>query len=575
MSIKNKAQSYIHLALFVGILIFINILANARLKNTRLYSHIDLTEEERFTLTDASRDLIQNLDDVVYIKVLLDGDFPAGFKRLQTATQDLLEDLHNESAYLDYDFENPNDGTTEQINERREKLAEAGIQPVRLNERSSEGSSRKLIYPFAIVSYKLQNIVVNLLENEIPGVPPAVTLNNSVGLLEYKIVNAIQNLKREAKPVVAFTTGHGELESIETADFEASLRRHYQTGRLHLDSLITIDQAAKVIIVAQPKEDFSQQDLFKIDQYVMNGGKVMWLLDQVAVSLDSFRNTKRFFPSPYPLENLNGLLFKYGVRPNPVLVKDMQCSKIPLVSGYVGDAPQFENYPYPYHLVVTTPSEHPIVKSVGPINVKYVNTIDTDIKTKNPIEKTVLLSSTEKATYQRLPLGMDFNFLEQGVNPDIYNKGQQNLAVLLEGEFTSAYENRVEKTMMDMLERINQPFTKESTPTKMIVVADGDIAKNNYRIHNDDTKYDPLGYNQFEKYTFANKDFLVNAVEYLIDDEGVIAARGKDIKLRLLNSQKAKEEQTKWQVMNIGLPLGILSVFGIVFNWWRRRRYGK
>jgi len=572
MSKYSKSKAAIQILLVLGILIFVNIIANMRMGNKPLYSYWDLTEDKRYSLTDGTRELLNNLDERVFVRVLLEGDFPAGFKRLQAATRDMLDDFRSESGYIDYRFENPNEGTAKEVNERRKKLAEEGITPVKLNIRDTGGSSNQYIYPFAVFYYKGRSVRVNLLESEAPGMPQQLVLNNSIKLLEYRFANAITTLSNTYRQVVAFTTGHGELNAYETADFEKSLREFYDTGRIHLDSLTAIDTMVSVLVVAKPRGAFSEKDKFKLDQYVMNGGKILWLLDKVNVNLDSLQGKAGdYFPSTFEC-NLDDLLFRYGARVQPNLVMDMQCSHIPLVVGYEGNEPQFENFKYPYHLVIAPTGQHRITSNVGPVNLLYASSIDT-IETKTKITKTTLLSSSEHSRFQRLPAALNFNFLQQPLNPQKFNKGSQRVGLLLEGKFPSLYQNRVDQQMKDALASLGQNFKPLGKPTRMIVVSDGDIAKNEFNPQSGSFK--PLGYNPFEKYTFANKDFLINAIEYLINPNGVIMARGKEIKLRLLNTVKAKQEKTKWQWFNIGLPLLFLLLFGIIYNYIRYRKYGR
>ena len=569
---NRKVQSLLQLLLFAGVLLFLNILANARINGKALYGYLDMTEEQRYTLTGATRNLLQGLDDVVYIKVLLEGDFPAGFKRLQAATRDVLDDFRSASGYIEYEFEDPGAGTTEQINQRREQLSKEGVNPVNLRVKGVEGTSEKLIYPYAIIYHNNRSFTVNLLENEVPGVPPEVTLNNSVGLLEYKLANAIQKLQLARKPSILFTTGQGELSPMETADLEKSLLEFYETGRVNLDSVVNIGAEAAALVVAKPTLPFSEKNKFKIDQYIMNGGKVLWLIDKVAVSLDSLRGRKSYYPNEYDL-NLDDLLFKYGIRIQPDLVLDIQCSTVPLATGMVGNAPQFDYFRYPYHLVVAPQTDHPVVKSLGAVNLLYASSIDTSVQTKTGVQKTVLLQSSRNTRVQLIPMELDFDFLRYDLDPAKFNQAPRAVAMALQGVFPSMYENRVTESMLDGLQQLGLAFRPQSLPTKMIVISDGDVAKN--KINPRNQSISPLGYNEFDRYLFANKDLLINALEYLLDDNGVIEARGKEVRLRLLDTVKAKQESASWQLFNIGLPLAFLLAFALLYSWVRRRRFAR
>jgi ABC-2 type transport system permease protein len=561
----NKRQSLLQLSLVLGILFFLNIIAQY------FYGHLDLTEEKRYSLTTPTRQLLNGLKDGVYVKVLLEGNFPAGFKRLQGATKEMLDDFRSESGYIEYEFEDPSKGTVEQINNRRKELAKDGLIPVNLRVMENGEKKERVIYPAAIVSYGGRSIPVNLLENEVPGRSNEVVLNNSVSLLEYKFANAIQKLKSNNKSNIAFTGGHGELEGLQTADLEKSLRQFYNTGRLFLDSIVTISPEISVLIVAKPRTAFSEKDKFKIDQYVMNGGKVMWLIDRLTASLDSMQRQPNFMPNDYPI-NLEDILFKYGARIQPNLVLDLDCSKIPLVTGKLGNAPQFELFPWYYSPSVAAISKHPIVKNLDRVSLQFPSSIDT-VRTKTPVKKTILLTSSQYSRLQFSPVRLNFEMLRYDADKTKFDKPNQNLAVILEGEFPSMYENRVTDDLTAGLQQLNLAYKAKSIPTKMLVVSDGDIAANEVT-NVAEKSYAPLGYNKYEKHLYANKDFLINAIEYLLDDNGVIAARTREVKLRLLDGVRTKSEKTFWQVLNVGVPLLLLLVFGWLFNFLRQRKYG-
>lgn len=551
--------------LFCGIILFVNILANS------FYTHFDLTEEKRFTLTRPTRELLKGLKDRVYVRILLEGEFPAGFKRLQTATREMLDDFRSVSSYIDYQFENPNQGSTDEINARRQALMDEGIAPINL--RVSEQGERKqqLIYPVAVFHFGSRKIPVNLLENQSPGLMPDVVVNNSVSLLEYKFANAIKKLLSPHRPIILFTRGHGELDELQTADLEQSLSPFYETGRITLDSSVQIKpDACALLIVAKPTREFSERDKFKIDQYIMQGGKVLWLVDRLNASLDSLRTVPRFVPTDYPL-NLEDMLFKYGVRLQPDLVLDMECSKIKLVVGQIGNAPQFDVFPWYYHPAVLPAGRHPVVKNLDRVDMHFCSSIDT-IRTKTSVNKTILLRSSKYSRLQFSPIDLNFEILKYPPDPDIFNKGPQNLGVLLEGIFPSNYENRVSEEMMAGLKQIGVEFRASSIPTRMIVISDGDVAANFVR-NREQKEWFPLGFNNFENATYANKELMLNAVEYLMDASGVIEARSKEVKLRLLDTVKARDEQTMWQAINLGAPLVFLGLFGAVFFWLRKRRY--
>lgn len=562
---KKRNQTFIQLGLFAGVLLFLNVLSNT------FYSYYDLTEDKRFTLTDATVDLMENLNDVVYVKVLLEGEFGAGFKRLQKSVKELLDDYRSISDNLEYDFINPMEGSVEEVNARKELYAKSGIYPVNLRELTSESKKEQITYPYALIFFQGREIAVNLLENNTPGVNPEVAINNSVSLLEYKITAAIQKLRTIKKPVVLYTIGHGEVLPIQTADFDSELIKTYDLNRINLDSVVTISSEVDILIVAKPTIPFSDKDNFKIDQFVMNGGRVLWLLDKVNASLDSMRMTGNQISLPLEL-NLERLLFKYGARIQPNLVMDLECTPIPLQEGVVGGQAQYSLFPWYYFPRVAARSNHPIVKSIDRVNMFFTNRIDTIETRKGNVTKEILLTTSEYSRYQRVPVEVNFEMVRTEPDPKLFNKPNLPVAVLMEGVFPSEFENRVTDGMQETLKQLNLEFKSISEPTRMIVVADGDVIIN--RIDPQTRQPVPLGRNPFDRYQYANKQFLLNCIDYLYDDKGVIEARGKDVKLRLLDTVKVKQEKTKWQLINILLPIIFLAGFGMLYNWWRRRKYG-
>lgn len=569
---NHKFQSLFQFGLFLGVVFFLNVLANSRFGGRSLYATLDLTEDKKYTLTAGTKRLLRDLDEVVYIKVLFEGQFPAGFKRLRTSIGDVLEDFRAQNPRLEYDFENPLRGSTKESQARLAQLRKDGLAPVNLTLQINGETTQRPVFPYAILNYRGRTLPINLLENEVPGVPDEVVLNNAIGLLEYKLASGIQKLQRAVKPHLFFTSGHGELNPMETADLERTLRRDYLTDRLALDSVVQINpRDAALLIVAKPRLPFSEQDKFKLDQYVMNGGKIIWLIDKVAMDLDSLNGRPEYLPSEYNLD-LDDLLFRYGVRLQPNFALDYQCSPIKLVTGRLGNAPQFSPFNYPYHVVAIPRSNHPVVKSLAPVNFLFAGSIDT-LRTKTPLRKTVLLTTSERSRQQFLPLRMNFDFLKYELDPTKFRTGIQPLAVLLEGVFSSPFENRITPALEAGLAALKMSYRATSVPTKMVVVADGDVAKN--KVYLKKQQIAPLGFNEFAEYRFANKDFLINTIEYLLDDAGVIAARGKDVKLRLLDVAKAKSQKQFWQLLNLGLPLLLLVSGGALYLAWRQRRYSK
>ena len=566
---SNRTQSLITLALVAVILFVVNIIAN------NFNSHIDLTEEGRFTLTEPTKNLIKSVKDPILVRVLLDGKFPAGFKRLQSSTRELLEDLHKINGVIEYKFEDPSvNGNDDEKKKRYQEMAKEGLVPMRLRVNDDKTKTEQYIFPYAIVNYHGNDVIVKLLENDVPGMNPEMALNNSIALLEYKLSNAVQKLLDNRKANILFTEGHGELKKEETADLEQTLSAFYKTGRLNLDSIVLIPykdsfNRVDVLVIAKPTTAFSEKQKFQIDQYVMQGGKVLWLIDRLDADLLNMQKTGEMLPVDYPL-NIEDQLFKYGARINPNLVLDMRCAKIPLKVGANGNAPQMDMFDWYYYPLASPNNKHPVTKSLDLVWLQFPSSIDT-IRTKTDIKKTILLASSKTSRTQFTPTKLNFEILRYPAEPDKFNKGFQPLAIMLEGYFPSLFENRVTAEQIAVLQQLGQQYTPLSKNTKMLVVADGDIARNEYDFKQNAML--PLGYNRFVNYKFANKDFLQNAIEYMLDDKGIIAARGKEVKLRLMDKQMAEENTTLIRFVNILLPLLLVGLFGFIFMWLRKKRF--
>jgi len=551
-----------------AILIAVNMVAGY------ISTRIDLTEEKRFTMTTATETILDKVEDPVFIEVLLEGEFPAGFQRLREETEEMLRDFSSINGQIEYGFTNPNEGTREEVNQNRKLLSDKGIKPINFQVQDADGRSDRVLFPYAIVSYKNQTALVNLLENNIPGQSPDVAVNNSVSLLEYKFANAVQKLLRTKRPLIAFVEGHGELNELQVRDLSLGLSPYYNIGRLRLDTMPPFGpEQIGALLIAKPRGAFIEREKFMLDQYIMRGGRVIWMLDRLKVNLDSLQGRGAFIPNDYSL-NLDDQLFKYGFRIEPNLVLDVQSTKVPVVTGQVGNAPQFELRPWPYHVLANPNPSHPITKSLQPVNLFFPSEIDTTVRSKTPIKRHVLLSSTKNALVRFSPVRVNLEDARYDPELERYSKGPFPIAVLAEGTFSSLYENRVGSDFAQSLEDIGQSFKPQSeAKTRMIVIADGDIAKN--QINPEQGAFKPLGLNPFEQYVFDNKSFMLNALEYLFDESGVISARNREVKLRLLDAARAKDEKGYWQVLNVGLPLLILGLFGFVYNYLRRRRYAR
>lgn len=557
----------IMLLLVTGILIALNIISEY------LHTKIDLTEEKRYTLTPETVLMLQGLKDNVYVEVMLEGKFPAGFKRLQDAVKDMLDQFRNETPYIQYNFNDPlNVSSVEEKNERIKTLAGQGIKPVNLKVFENDQQSEKIIYPIAVVKYGSHTIPVNLLENNIAGYSDEELLNQSINLLEFKLADAVNKIFRTIKPTILLTAGHGEAAPIQTQDLINSLAPYYEVKRIHLDSIYKIPDEAGLVIMPNPNVPYGEKAKFVLDQFIMRGGRLMFLVNKVKIDLDSMRRQSADF---VPIENnvnLDDMFFKYGFRIQPNLILDLECSTIPLSVGKLGTGAQLENFPWYYAPLFASSSDNPIVKNIDRVNMYFPNTIDT-IKTKVPIHKSILLASSKYSRVQFIPARINFEILRYPPEPDKFNKPFQPAAVLLEGSFPSLYENRVSEDMKQTLEQIKMPFTSISKPTKILAVSYGKLVNNIYNPKGDD--YMPIGYNSFDKQLYGNKDFVMNAIEYMFDEKGILKARAKEVKLRLLDKVKIKEYKTLIQFVNLGIPLILLGLFSFGFIYFRKWKYSR
>lgn len=563
----HKRQAIIQVLFVLAAFVLLNILSSS------LHTRFDLTKEGRFTLTDATKNLLAETDDIITVRVFLEGEFPAGIKRLSNATRDILDEFRAYTgSQLQYEFVDPLD--TPNAAERQaitDQLTEKGLMPRRLFDNQEGASTNKVFFPGALVIYRGREYPVMLLDEQ-NGQDAESVINNSIALLEFKIANAIQKLQRSGKPRIAFLTGHGEWNGENIADISNALAPYYILSQLDLEEFPLIPREVDLMIVAKPTIPFTEAEKFKIDQFIMGGGKVLWMVENLIADMDSLQTRSSFIAPSYNL-NLEDMLFKYGVRINDNLVQDIRCNPIPLVVGVdqSGNAQQQKLFPWLYHPIITGANkEHPITKSLSPIATEFVGTIDT-IKQAG-VKKDILLTTSQYTKVLYTPVKVDISIAREQPVPKQFKKSFQPVAVALEGEFESVFKNRLAFSTLEMLDTIKDFTLREkSEQTKMIVVSDGDMIRNEYDRRNDRPL--PLGYYKFTRETFANKDFLLNSVEWLLDNSGIIVARSKDVQLRLLDAERIKQEKNYWQIFNICIPLLMILLGGIIYGVWRRRKF--
>ncbi len=556
---KKTSSNIIKGIVLLAVLLLINAISY------NYFERFDLTEDQRYTLSPAAKEIIADVETPIIIDVFLKGDFPPEFRKLQTETRQLLEEFEAYNSSIKFNFVNPL-AEGGDANEIATEFYEMGMTPARINVVENGRSTEAIIFPWAMANYRNQTVAIPLLKNKI-GATTEERVENSVQQLEYAFADGFSKLVNPKSKKVAVMRGNGELGDAYIADFIRSLQEYYFIAPFTLDSVASNPQKTlselqeyDLIIEAKPTEAYTEEEKFVLDQYTMNGGKTLWLMDQVAMETDSlFSPSGAAFALPRDL-NLQDYFFKYGVRINPVLVKDIFSAPIILASGS-GNNTSFNPYPWLYYPLSSSPNDHSIINNIEAVKFEYASPIDT---LANEIKKTVLLSSSPSTQLEGTPAQIS---LEQiSTEPDLseFSAGEQPLAVLLEGKFTSVYENRIKPFSID------QPV-EQGKETKMLIISDGNVIKNELQ------RGTPLelGFDQYTGNTYGNKEFLMNAVNYLLDDTGLIDVRSKQVSIAFLDLQKADNERLFWQVVNGVVPVVVLALFATGFLYFRKRKYVK
>ena len=540
------------------VIVLINIISS-------FYSYdLDLTQDKRYTLSKSSKNILNKIDDILTIKVYLDGDLPTGFQMLNSSINNFLTNCRKNNSFIEFEFINPNDNNESKRKEIYNQLQSQGLFPTDLTIKKTNETARKIIFPGAIMYYKDKREAINLLENNF-SISPQNNINNSIENIEFHFISAINKIIENKKNNIAFLTGNGELNSNQTFDITSSvnndnnnLNYYYNVEEFNIkefeyDSIKNEPNISlqlknlnryKLLIIAKPTIPFNKLDKFLIDQYIMNGGKVLFLIDGAIASLDSLNNKDGYFIATKNNLNLDDQLFKYGIRVNSNLVQDLRSTEIPVVTGYSNNRPLQELFKWPYYPLVSSGNTHPISKNIDGIKCNFISSIDT---LKNNISKTILLESSKNSRFVQTPSKISLGIIENPPPIESYNKGKLPLAVLLSGKFTSVFKDRIIPKTTDI------KFKKNSDSTSIIVIADGDLIANET---NKNGNIYPLGYDKFINYTFeGNKKFIINSIQFLTDNNGLINLRSKNIKLRLLNNDLITNYRILIIILNIFLPL--------------------
>ena len=537
------------ISLFI-ILMVVNIVSQG------FYNRIDLTTDNRYTLATVTKDILANIDKQLIVKVYLEGDFPSEFKRLQIETRQFLEELSAKNSSIKIQFVLPDN--------QRERLIKAGMIPSQLTVKEDGKLSNTIIFPWAEIIYKKKSTIVSLLSN---GAVQSQEdqLETAVANLEFSFSNAIYKLQEEKQKKVAVLTGNGELLDLQLYSFLSEVSKKHKLAKFTLDSVennsiksLQDFQQFNLAIIAKPTESFTEEEKLVLDQYIMNGGKTLWMFENVQADTDSLYKDGKMLAYPRDL-NLTDFFFSYGLRVNATLIQDLYAAKIPLATGNIGNKPQFQNLNWFYHPLVSGNPNHAISKNIAPVRLRFANQIDT---LQNSLKKTVLLMSSMLTRKTGTPAIIELESIAIEPKEKEYSSGFQIVSLLIEGNFNSMYANRIKP--FDI-----KKFSKKSPFNKMIVISDGDIGRNQLQ------KGKPFDLAQ-DKWTgeqFGNKEFLLNAVDYLLDDRGLIELRNKNVQINLLDKERAYQERTFWQFINIILPLLVLMTFGFIFQYLRKRKY--
>lgn len=554
----SMQKNILSIAKAVAFLLLINILGSF------FYARLDLTEDKRYTLSQAALNSVRDFETPVIIDVLLDGNLPAEFEKLRIETKRLLEEFASENKNIKFNFMDPL-GDEGQADATISELQGIGLTPVNITVEDNGKVSQEILFPWAMVNYENTTVRVPLLKNKL-GASTEERVNNSVQHLEYGFADAFTKLTIKEKKQVAILKGNGELEDIHMADYLTTIRDYYNIGAITLDSVANnpqkvLDQLKNydLALIAKPTEAFSDAEKYVLDQYIVGGGKSIWLIDQVGIELDSlFNENGTAMALPIDL-NLNDFFFEYGVRINPVLVNDLYFTQIVLASGE-GNNSQYNPVPWYYNPMVFSRNDHPINNNLETVRFQFANSMDT---LANPYKKTIIYWSSPLSKIESVPRQISLDIINTPPKKESYTNGNKPLAVLIEGEFGSAFAHRIKPV------RLNGALEKGAA-NKMLIIADGDVIKNQIR----NGRPLELGYDKWTNNFYGNKEFLVNGINYLLDDTGLINIRNKKVAIPFLDEKKIAGEKTKWQLINIGLPVLLTLGFGFLFNYFRKKKYG-
>ena len=540
--------------------------------STIIHSKIDLTAEKRFSISNATKDLLNNLDGKVEVQVFLTGNLSSGFRKLSIATEELLTSLRDESnGKLSFTFKKPGEGLSDTLQSMLyDSLLSIGVRPFNNELNRNEGEkTEQLIFPSAVIRYKNKIKAVDLMSGK-SGADEETSLNFSEALLEFKFDDAINKITTTQFPIVAYAVGNGEPVNPTVQDLVTTLSKNYRTGIFDLKRGVLNADTIKALIIVKPSLPFSEMDKVKIDQYIMQGGKVLWFVDKLYAEFDSLLRSRSDFIAFDKNLELDDLFFKYGVRINSDLAQDLSSAKQPLVVGNSGGQPQIERIPFPYYPLLISASGHPISRNLDHVLSIFPSSIDT-VKAEG-IKKTILLSTDTSSRTISTPNMVSLQSIKSESDLQSFTKSFLPVAVLLEGKFKSLYANRFTAEMKDTVEKYTgMPFLSSGIKAStQIIVSDGDLVTN---VITQSQGALNMGTQQFENYQFANKEFLLNCLDYLVGNAAIIETRNKDFTLRLLDKIKVREQKTMWQLINIVVPILLVLIITLWLQWRRKKQF--
>lgn len=558
---ENKSQALKQLGIVFLAIIVINLISNF------FFKRFDLTQDKRYTLSETTLNIIESVDSPLYIEVYLEGNFPPEFKRLQNETKQLLEEFTAYNSNIIFNFKNPIEKEETRVEKMKEFYAK-GMQPLSITVEDKGKQSQEVVFPWAQATYGDKFTKIALLKN-LMGASTEQKVISSVQHLEFGFAEAINKVSKEKQKKIAVIKGNGELIEPFMADFLKTVKESYYIGPFTLDSVAkqptqTLEALKKydLAVIAKPTEAFTEEEKQVLDQFIMNGGKTLWLVDVISADMDSLYNETGTILAAQRELNLTDMFFKYGIRMNPLLIKDEYATPIKLASGNQGSETQMQEYTWKFAPFIYPTSTNPIVKNMEGIKFEFASPIEI---LKNDIKKTVLLSSSEYSKTIGTPSPISLDMVTEETTPEEYEgKGLLPVAVLMEGKFKSAYQNRI----LPFKDNSFQAIGKEN---KMIVISDGDVVKNQM----DKGVPLELGFDKWTNQLYGNKEFLMNCVNYLLDDNGLINIRSKDVDLPLLNKEEVYKNYTAAQLITVGLPIVILAIFGFLFTFLRKIKYSR